>query len=146
MILLYYDSEQCIRDVYVRTGEVRSRHQLERFGVDYVPTSVYQPQSNGAADRLVATMKSILSSKMAGAARDWPALLPQIRMEYMQRVHPTTGYSPNHMVYATTPRLPPPELGLAWDSRSASASVSGVPNDTFAEVEPYLPSRNSRAR
>jgi transposase InsO family protein len=59
------------------------RHQLERFGFEHVTTSAYHPQSNGAAERLVATVKSILAAKVAGAVHDWPALLPQIRMEYM---------------------------------------------------------------
>ena len=68
------------------------RHQLERFGIDHVQTSVYHPQSNvnGAVERLVRTMKDMLAAK-AGATHDWAALLPQLRMEYMQRQHSATG-------------------------------------------------------
>ena len=53
------------------------RHQLERFGVEHVPTSAYH-------ERLVATLKSILAANVAGATHDWPSLLAQVRMEYMQ--------------------------------------------------------------
>lgn len=67
------------------------RHQLERFGVDHVQTSAYHPQSNGAVERLVRTMKTMLAAKVAGATHDWPALLPQTRMEYMQRRHASKG-------------------------------------------------------
>jgi transposase InsO family protein len=100
------------------------RHQLERFGVEHVPTSAYHPQSNGAAERLVATLKSILAAKVAGSLHDWPSLLPQTRMEYMQRVHSATGYSPNELVFATKPRLPPPVGALRWDARAAAAAVA----------------------
>lgn len=84
------------------------RHQLERFGIEHIQTSAYHPQSNGAVERLVRTMKSMLAAKVAGAAHDWAALLPQLRMEYMQRRHSVTGYSPNELVHAQRLRLPPP--------------------------------------
>jgi transposase InsO family protein len=110
------------------------RHQLERFGVEHVPTSAYHPQSNGAAERLVATLKSILSAKVAGAVHDWPSLLPQVRMEYMQRVHSATGYSPNHLVFATKPRLPPPVGALRWEARAASAAAPFPQTDFSSHV------------
>ena len=44
-------------------------------------------------------------------------------MEYMQRVHSSIGCSPNRMVYAIAPRLPPTVGDLRWDSLAASASV-----------------------
>ena len=56
-------------------------HQLERFGIDHVQTSTYHLQSNGAVERLVRTMKDMLTAKIAGATHDWAALLPQLRME-----------------------------------------------------------------
>ena len=84
----------------------------------------YHLQSNGAAERLVATIKSILAAKVAGATHDWPSLLPQLRMEYMQRVHSATGYSPNRLVFAVQPRLPPPVGALHWNARSASSRAA----------------------
>ena len=54
------------------------------------------------------TMKNMLAAKVAGAVHDWTALLPQTRMEYMQRRHSVTGYSPNELALAYRPRLPPP--------------------------------------
>ena len=48
----------------------------------------------------------MLAAKIAGATHDWAALLPQLRMEYMQ--HSVTGYSPSELVHAHPLRLPPP--------------------------------------
>jgi hypothetical protein len=62
----------------------------------------------------------MLAAKVAGAVHNWPALLPQIRMEYMQREQSTTGYSPNRLVFCTMPRQPPPLGALRWDARAAS--------------------------
>ena len=53
------------------------RHQLERFGIDHVQTSTYRPQSNGAVERLVRTMKDVLAAKDSGGTHDWAALLPR---------------------------------------------------------------------
>ena len=65
--------------------------------------------------------------KVAGAVHDWPSLLPQIRMEYMQRVHSATGCSPNHLVSATKLRLPPAVGALRWDARAATAAAASDP-------------------
>ena len=55
-------------------------------------------------------MKDVLAAKNAGAAHDWAALLPQLRMEYMQRRHSVTGSSPRELVHGHPLRLrmPPP--------------------------------------
>lgn len=57
------------------------RHQLERFGTVDVLTSSYHPQSNGAAERVVPSHKSMLYVKISGAMHDWRSLLPTIRLQ-----------------------------------------------------------------
>lgn len=110
------------------------KHQLARFGIDHVTTSAYHPQSNGAAERLVRTMKTILAAKVAGAVHDWRALLPQIQAEYMGRSHASTGVSPNELVYAHKIYLPPPVGALQPRARTAAQTVE----------EKYLEQRSDR--
>ena len=115
-------------------------HQLERLGVEYVHSSPYHPQSNGAVERLVRTMKSILSAKVATAVRSWPALLPQVRAEYMARVHSTTGFSPNELVFASPVKLPAPVGALHWDDkpRPMAASAAAHVAQRDARFERYV--------
>ena len=109
------------------------RHQLQRFGIDRVQTSAYHPQSNGAAERLVRTMKDMLPAKVAGATHDWAALLPQLRLEYMQRRHSVTGYSPIELVNAHQLRLQPP-VGPNHPPISVAAVQRPVlPEETFIQ-------------
>ena len=56
------------------------RNQLERFGIEHIHTSSHHPQSNGAAERVVQTLKSMLAAKVAGAMHDWRSMLPTLRM------------------------------------------------------------------
>jgi hypothetical protein len=111
------------------------RHQLERFGIEHVTTSVQHPQSNGAAERLVRTFKTMLAAKVAGATHNWSALLPQLRMEYMQRRHATTGYSPNQLIFGREFRFSPPIGPLA--AQNTSFAASNTPSNTVMQ-EPRI--------
>jgi transposase InsO family protein len=124
------------------------RHQLERFGIEHVLTSSYHPQSNGAAERLVQSVKAMLFAKVSNAMHDWRSLLPTIRMEYMQRRHSVTGCSPNELVFATEVRLPPPIGALHWAAQAAAVTgtvpepSAPLPQDTAQ----YLETRAERAQ
>ena len=74
---------------------------------------------------------------------NWPSLLPQLRMEYMQRRHAVTGYSPDDLVFATPVRLPPPVGPLNWEA-SAAPIAFGCAQASF-EADAYLAGREKRA-
>jgi transposase InsO family protein len=122
------------------------RHQLwKRLGITHITTSAHQPRSNGAAEGLVRTVKTILVAKIGNSHHYWPALLPQLRMEHMQRRHTVIGYSPNYLVCAHALRLPPPIGQLAWTATTASAAAplsSRAPPPV--DLSPYTASRNDK--
>jgi transposase InsO family protein len=121
------------------------RHQLERLGINHITTSTHHTQSNGAAERLVRTVKTILVAKIGNGHHDWPALLQQLRMEYMQRRHTVTGYSPNYLAYAHTLCLPPPIGQLAWTATTASAAAPlSSPAPPPVDLSPHTESRNDK--
>ena len=101
-------------------------HLLARFGIEHVTTSAYHPQANGAVERLVRTFKTMLTAKSVGAVANWVQLMPQIQGEYMSRVHSSTGFSPNELVYGHKIFLPPP-IG-ALHARPSVMSASVVPD------------------
>ena len=119
------------------------RHQLERFGIAQVCTSTYHPQSDRAAESLVQTLKTLLAAEVAGAMHNWPARLPQVRMEYMQRRHAVTGYSPNDLVFATPVRLPPPVGPPNWEAPAAPIAFGSA--QASSEADAYLDGREKLA-
>jgi hypothetical protein len=121
--------------------------QGERFGIEHVTTSAYHQQSNNLVERLRASVKSTLAAKVAGEVHNWPALLPRMRIENVQRMHSAPGYSPNRMVFCTAPRLPLPVVGLRWDARAASVGAAASASVAVAPIadstpDAYLGSRD----
>jgi Integrase zinc binding domain/Integrase core domain len=100
------------------------RHLLERLGIDHIHTSVRHPQSNGAVERVVRSLKELLAATAVGGGLYWENHIPQIRMEYMQRIHSTLGCSPNEMVYATRPHFPPPIGAAHWPTTNVSSVLA----------------------
>lgn len=103
------------------------RHLLERFGIETIHTSVRHPQSNGAVERLVQTLKTKIASLVGRTSLDWTPLLSKFRMEYMQNKHRTTKRSPNELLLATQPVLPPPMGSVIWNSQAAASACTHRP-------------------
>ena len=96
---------------------------LTRLGVEHICTSVAHPNSNGAVERLVRTMKETLRKHLDADVGNWLAALPHVRAAYMSKIHSALGVSPNEMLYGFQPKLPLPIPGL---STVAVASVEYV--------------------
>jgi hypothetical protein len=96
---------------------------LTRLGVEHICTSVAHPNSNGAVERLVRTMKETLRKHLDADVGNWLAALPHVRAAYMSKIHSALGVSPNEMLYGFQPKLPLPISGL---STVAVASVEYV--------------------
>jgi hypothetical protein len=70
-------------------------------------------------------------------------------MEYMQRRHTVTGYTPNELVFATQVRLPPPVGALHWSAQAATLHSNLSEPSTLPQPQDpkqYLAARAQRAQ
>lgn len=79
---------------------------LHRLNVKHVHTSTEHPAANGAVERLVQSMKSMLASHVNGHRKAWPDSLSLVRAAHMSRIHSVTGFSPHELLMGFQPRLP----------------------------------------
>ena len=78
---------------------------LKKFGILHVRCAVQNPKANGAAERLVQSLKRLLRAWVNQHTQHWEQLLPHARGAYMRRVHASTGVAPMHFLYACQPEL-----------------------------------------
>ena len=71
---------------------------LKQLGIKHVTTATFNPTANGAAERLVGHLKSMLARMVGTHVTGWMKVLPHVRAAYMRKVHRTTGFAPIHML------------------------------------------------
>ena len=62
-------------------------------------TSSYHPQCNGLVENLNKSITRMLSAYVAAHQRDWCQHLPWVMAAYRSHKHPSTGYSPNYLMF-----------------------------------------------
>jgi transposase InsO family protein len=77
--------------------------------IDHRPTSAYHPQADGAAERIVQTIKKSLTKYAAleGDLTVWETWLPWVGLGYRCSKQASTGFSPYALLYGVEPTLPP---------------------------------------
>ena len=71
----------------------------EFLHIDKVQTSSMRPQANGTAERFMRTLQAMLTMYCERNQKTWDRFLPQLLMGYRSSIHPSTGVSPNKMVF-----------------------------------------------
>lgn len=99
---------------------------LKEHGVNVRKASSSHPQSNGMAERTVATAKqSIQRLCMARADLKWETFVPQVALAMRVAKHAGTGMSPFEIVYAAKPVM---------DGRAHEASQDELPSGEDVEA------------
>lgn len=85
-------------------------HQLlQDFCIDHRTTAGYHAQANGLAERVVQTVKALLTRALADPANegsDWEELLPGIVLAYNCSPQTSTKQAPYALLYGRVPLLP----------------------------------------
>ena len=69
-------------------------------------TTPFHPQSDGASERSIRTVNSILAKVVAEDQRNWDLYVSSTCFAYNTAVHSTTGYTPSYLEYGRELRLP----------------------------------------
>ena len=112
LVFEYWFSRYGLPDVVTADNGHEFAGHFKRFcldcGVKLINTAVRSPQSNGIAERLVETVKDILTKRINGDPVAWLADLPAARMAVMNRRHGATRHTPQEMLFGTNMRMPVP--------------------------------------
>ena len=69
---------------------------IQRLGMLHIRTSAVHPSADGAAGRMVQSIKRILAKLVN---KHWERMLPAARQAYVNRVHSATGFSLNTLFF-----------------------------------------------
>ena len=82
-------------------------HMLSRLGIYHIQISPNHPSANGVVERLVRTVKGMLTKQYNDFPTDWTSSLPTVHQAYMSRKHTSIcNLSPAEMLYGYVPKLP----------------------------------------
>ena len=74
--------------------------------IEHTTTTVYQPQSNGACERLNRTIIDRPGTLPPNQKSKWHEQLHGLMLVYNSTVHDSTGMSPFQAMFARSPRIP----------------------------------------
>ena len=111
--------------------------------MEHITTSVCHPAANGAVERLIKSVKDILTKHINNHSATWLKALPTVRMAYMNRIHSAIKMSPNEMLMGFRPELPLPVADVlritAFNVQDPSPSVAAEYvrelSNLFAELD-----------
>ena len=76
------------------------------LGMGKTRTSAYHPQGNGQVERFNRTVEAMLSKVVNQNQKNWDTCLSKVLFAYRSAIHEATGYTPFHLMFGRTPRLP----------------------------------------
>ena len=77
------------------------------LGIHSTRTSAYHPEGNGQVERFNQTLEAMLAKMINDSDQhDWDLYLPKALMAYRTSLHEATGFTPYHLVFGHSPKLP----------------------------------------
>ena len=82
------------------------RDQLSALGIDFITSSAYHPQSQGALERFHQTLKTMIKAYCVEHNRDWNEGLPLLLFAIREVPNESLGFSPFELVFGRNVRGP----------------------------------------
>ena len=76
------------------------------LGMGRSRTSAYHPQGNGQVERFNRTVEAMVAKSVKENQRNWDVCLLKVLFAYRTAVHEATGFTPFHLMFGWTPKLP----------------------------------------
>lgn len=91
------------------------------FRIKKIQTTAYRPESNGALERVHATLAEYLKNFIDQNQTDWDTWLPFASFSYNTTPHSTTKFTPYELVFGNKPEIPSslnqtPEFHYTYDT------------------------------
>ena len=115
----------------------------DALAVKRVHTSAYHPQTDGQVERFNKTLADMLACYTATDQKDWDEHLPFVVFAYNCAVHPTTSFSPYHLLFGREPNTP---ADVAMGTVSAEALDADTLRDRMARAHAAARDASSKAK
>ena len=103
------------------------------LGVSTTRTSAYHPEGNGQVERFNRTLEAIIAKTITDNQHDWDRQLPKALFAYRTAIHETTHFSPFHLMFGRSPKLPV-DLMLACTQPSKLRSYPQFVQDSHKQL------------
>ena len=103
------------------------------LGVSTTRTSAYHPEGNGQVERFNRTLEAIIAKTITDNQHDWDRQLPKVLFAYRTAIHETTHFSPFHLMFGRSPKLPV-DLMLARTQPSKLRSYPQFVQDSHKQL------------
>ena len=134
--LCRYGVPDCVTTDNARDFDGDFARLMQRQGIKHIRITPLNAAANGAVERLVRSVKSMVTQYVNDHPAHWIQSLPTVRMAYMSRLHSTLRITPSQMLMGFTPRPPTTVSNLfAANSRPvliASAVSQALTSGTLA--------------
>ena len=113
---------------------------LGRYNIQHVNCGVLNPKANGAAERLVQSLKRMLRKWVKDHTLHWERMLPMVYAAYMRHPHHSTGFAPAEFLFTSRPEALLP-LGkeltpyLAYVEHAATSSEKYAARHTLSDYD-----------
>ena len=92
-----------------RGGNVHTAHVIQDIvkllNITKTANCSYRPQTDGACEKLIGTIKAMLWKFCQENPRNWVSLVDQVMFAYRTAIHSTTGYSAFFLDKGRLPRI-----------------------------------------